>query len=272
MRTNGSGRDGIRRDSVVVGRALVRVTGPVSGDIRGHLVLVPGAHLGGWVFDGWSAGLAAAGWACYSITLRGHEDAVGMSDAEWVRTGLTDYLADVAGVCDWVGEPVVVLGHSMGGLLAQLMAARIECQGLVLLSSTGPGQLGPVNRPLFREDRPLVPRFDRVRQTWFADVADDVASRIELRLAKESSRVINECSRGDVWVDTSSVSCPVLVISGSQDRSLVHSPAAVAALYHADQLVVPAAGHIMMLGADSSWYALRRLLGWLSHNVPLGGV
>src|SRR6202043_817899 len=51
---------------------------------------------------------------------------------------MTDYAADIARLCNELPEPPVLLGHSMGGLVAQLAARRADIQALVLLAPSPP--------------------------------------------------------------------------------------------------------------------------------------
>ncbi|MFO1209705.1 MAG: alpha/beta hydrolase [Amaricoccus sp.] len=55
---------------------------------------------------------------------------------------LRDYVARAAAAADTLGTPVVV-GHSLGGLVAQHLAARRPVAGTVLVASPGPYGLGP---------------------------------------------------------------------------------------------------------------------------------
>ena len=60
---------------------------------------------------------------------------------------LRDYVARAAAAADALetalGAPPVVIGHSLGGLVAQHLAARRRVAGLVLVASPGPAGLGP---------------------------------------------------------------------------------------------------------------------------------
>ena len=55
-----------------------------------------------------------------------------------VGVSMSDYAADIAKLCDGLPEPPVLLGHSMGGLVAQLAARRAEIRALVLLAPSPP--------------------------------------------------------------------------------------------------------------------------------------
>ncbi len=56
---------------------------------------------------------------------------------------LRDYVRRALDAADGLGAPPIVIGHSLGGLVAQHVAARRRVAGLVLLSSPGPAGLGP---------------------------------------------------------------------------------------------------------------------------------
>jgi pimeloyl-ACP methyl ester carboxylesterase len=56
---------------------------------------------------------------------------------------LRDYVARAAQAVDGFDTPPVLVGHSLGGLVAQHVAIRRRVAGVVLVASPGPGGLGP---------------------------------------------------------------------------------------------------------------------------------
>jgi len=56
---------------------------------------------------------------------------------------LRDYVARAAAAADALDGPPVVIGHSLGGLVAQHLATRRRLAGLALVASPGPAGLGP---------------------------------------------------------------------------------------------------------------------------------
>ncbi|MGZ7196726.1 alpha/beta hydrolase, partial [Streptococcus pyogenes] len=75
------------------------------------------------------------GYTCFAPSLPGH-DAVPDQPLLVARQGLADYRADLEAQIAAQGfdRPPVLIGHSMGGLLAQQLAARIQPTALVLLT------------------------------------------------------------------------------------------------------------------------------------------
>jgi acylglycerol lipase len=105
------------------------------GETRGAVVIVPGfnAHSGyyGWVGEQ----LAAEGLAAYAVDLRGR----GKSEGErfYVET-FDDYVRDVEAVtavieCREPGQPLIMLGHSAGGVVACLytLEHQADLAGLI---------------------------------------------------------------------------------------------------------------------------------------------
>ena len=56
---------------------------------------------------------------------------------------LRDYVRRAADAADGLDASPVVVGHSLGGLVAQHLAARRRVAGVVLVGSPGPYGLGP---------------------------------------------------------------------------------------------------------------------------------
>jgi pimeloyl-ACP methyl ester carboxylesterase len=82
------------------------------------------------------AELAAAGMASAAVTLPHHDLPPGSPAPEALRgLKLADYVEALARDAAELGARPVLLGHSMGGLLAQLLAVKLQPAGLILLST-----------------------------------------------------------------------------------------------------------------------------------------
>ena len=80
---------------------------PAQQTSRPPLLFVHGAFAGGWMWtDTFMPYLAQAGYPCHALSLRGHGGSDGHEHIDWLS--IADYVEDVAGVIDWLGERVVL--------------------------------------------------------------------------------------------------------------------------------------------------------------------
>ena len=94
------------------------------------LLLVHGLGHAAWCWEHWLDAAAAAGHPAHALSLRGHGGSGGA-----LRTAtLGDYATDVMRVAGRLPEPPVLVGHSMGGLVVQLVIARYPVRAAVLVA------------------------------------------------------------------------------------------------------------------------------------------
>ncbi len=162
-------------------------------------------------------------------------------------------------------SPPVLVGHSMGGLLAQMAATEIEVAGLVLLAPASPAGINIIRpsstlatshilaRPAFwrRANRP--PRW-HARYGLFHGMDAFTREQQQQQLVHESGRAYFEIvfwwldrNRASA-VDAAKVAAPVLVIAGDRDRIITPAVARkVYRLYRDARLVMlPELGHMML--------------------------
>jgi pimeloyl-ACP methyl ester carboxylesterase len=113
--------------------------GPMSA--RPPVLMLHGAFCGGWAFDTFRVPFEAAGFAVHAPTLRHHEPAASLK--RLASTSLTDYTGDLLRVIDELDEPPVLVGHSLGGLLAQMIAAQRAVRAAVLIAPCAPWGVMP---------------------------------------------------------------------------------------------------------------------------------
>jgi pimeloyl-ACP methyl ester carboxylesterase len=205
------------------------------------LVFVHGRCAGWWIYQRWQSCFAHAGWPTFSLSLRNHTGSDPVDPAAFLDVSLEDYADDIRSVLAWLGRPAVLFGHSMGGIAVQRVAEGDErVAALVLVASVGPGQLGKPNDDV-PADRALEDR-------------DDYLSRGDWHVARmvvpESPRALND-GRGRTPIDAGQVRCPVLAVGGERDDTRVYHPDVLARFYDGESLVVPGAGHDVMLGPSA---------------------
>lgn len=93
------------------------------------VVMAHGAFCAGWTFDKFREPFEAAGHQVTALDLPGHAPGTSVSGRS-----MTDYARYVAEVCASQEAAPVLIGHSLGGLVAQMAAMRTPLAGLVLLA------------------------------------------------------------------------------------------------------------------------------------------
>ena len=105
------------------------------------ILMIHGAFCGPWSLDGLKEKFESAGYAVTAPCLRFHDG--NPAPVALGTTGLADYAADLEEDIAALGQPPVLVGHSMGGLLAQMLASRLEIRALVLLAPSAPWGVPP---------------------------------------------------------------------------------------------------------------------------------
>lgn len=154
---------------------------------------------------------------------------------------MTDYARHLARICDACDSPPVLIGHSLGGLAAQLAADRTRLSGLILLAPSAPwGIYGST----MEEGASAVSLF-ALGPFWLQSVAPDYslaklyslnrmdrAARraVYARMVPESGRALWETLNW--WMDPFMTTrapvrldCPVLALAGGRDS--IHPAATV---------------------------------------------
>ncbi|MFN2566311.1 MAG: alpha/beta hydrolase [Gemmatimonadaceae bacterium] len=218
------------------------------------LLFIHGLFAGAWMFERWMQYFAERGRAAYAVDLRGH----GSSDAidDQGRVGLGDYVADALGAVRAVDRAVVV-GHSLGGLIAQKLAELGALRAAVLVSPAPPRGISPLSLRLMARQAKYLPALLLSREIRVGrDDADAIilnrvpfAERATVfsRFEPDSGRAGREITLGAIAVDQRRVRCPMLVLAGDEDRFIpLRVARRVAAKYGAPLRILPGRGHLMM--------------------------
>ncbi|MEO8668476.1 MAG: alpha/beta hydrolase [Bauldia sp.] len=224
--------------------------------MRPPLLLIHGAFSGKAHLAPWTEYFRAAGYDCRAPVLPGH------SPSDGDRLGeleLADYLDMLGEVCVGLERPPVIVGHGLGGLLAQHLRATADCAGAVLVSSWPGAALRPSPRAMLNtlpmipgilRGQPVKPGKSVIRTLVLHDLS--VAEREEIlgEFGAESGRALRAPIFGRAEVPGTTVRRHVLVVSGDTDRIVPPSvPLELARLYQAEHLVIPGQGHWLIAGS-----------------------
>jgi pimeloyl-ACP methyl ester carboxylesterase len=214
------------------------------------VVLIHGACSQPAHLDAWREAFEAAGHDCTVPALPGHAP----SDRRTLRrAGFDDYVAAMRlAVSDTARKPILV-GHSMGALIARLLAAEGLARALVLLAPLPAGRVPvtahalpflPLVAPFVAAGLPFRPTRGAVRRLALHDLPRVEQDAIADGFVAESGRVYRQLALGHAHVGRRTVRCPVLVIHGSADRLVpVDAGAGIARKHGATFEIVDGAGH-----------------------------
>lgn len=201
-----------------------------------RILMVHGAFGGGWAFEKFQEYFENRGYACLAPDLRHHNGAVGRTvSPELGRTSLLHYVSDLEALIDALDDEPVLMGHSMGGLLCQMLAARGRGSAVILLAPSPPAGIFPASHMemltsfgIFASgmgwgQRSLAPDRQAAAIHAMAHIPDLPKKAILDRMSHESGYALFEimCWMMDpqqaARVDASRVRQPVLAVVGNHD-------------------------------------------------------
>jgi pimeloyl-ACP methyl ester carboxylesterase len=243
---------------------------------RPPLVFVHGSFCGAWIWsEHFLPFFAERGWRCVAVSLRGHGGSAGRDQLD--SFGITDYVADVGQAAAEMESQPVIIGHSLGGMVAQRFVKRHGASGLVMLASVGPGGLGGslAHMTTLHPDLlwelgrlqtlgPEAANYEIIRRGLFsAGFPAELAWRYARLFQRESQRASQELLLPQWFNLMARPSLPALVLGGAGDAFIPYTDlVASSALWSAQLKVLDDLPHVMML--DSAWRkAAEALNAWL---------
>ncbi|MFL5608583.1 MAG: alpha/beta hydrolase [Gemmatimonadaceae bacterium] len=242
----------------------------VPATTRAPVLCLHGLFAGSWVFERLLPVLAQRGYPAAALSFRGHPPSASVPQLGRVTIG--DFLDDATEAARALDRPIVV-GHSLGGLVAQMLAARGLVRAAVLVAAAPPRGIGVLTKPLLKRmprylpallaSRPFLPRAEDLDALVLNCVppADRAAARA--RLVADSGRAARQAALGKYAVPKRSVRVPILVVSGEDDRFIPLDVARrIARRYDAPLLVARGHGHFLL--AEPGWEdQVRVVIDWL---------
>jgi non-heme chloroperoxidase len=250
------------------------------------LLLIHGAFAGGWCFDKFVGVFEDRGWTCHAADLRLHGRNIdAAADAELAELGIADYTREMSRFLESLTEPPIIIGHSMGTLIAQQLATEGRAKALVLLASCAPWGMLPSSDDELKVatglmsagpfwTKALHPVFEVAVSDSLASLDADAQRRVFDRFGPESGRALFELffwmfdGQRASRIDSTHVTCPVLAITGSQDKVVsVATGRQVANLYGARGTFqeAPDHGHFLVLEKGCERLA-QQCADWIEQN------
>ncbi len=253
---------------------ITRTAGPAPS--RTPVLFVHGGWHGAWCWDEHFLGyFAERGFPVYALSFRNHGKSQTIGSVRWQRGA--DYVADLGAIVDQIGQPPVLVGHSMGGYVVQRYLERRPAPAAVLLASLPPHGLVPSTLRQLRKHPWAVTKV--LLQMWPSAIvatpqlardalfssrmpADQVAAYFS-KLQDESFLVFLDMMFLRLPRPHRVKGVPMLVLDCSGDAQF--TPAEVLAMaraYHAESEIFRGMAHDMML--EPGWEGVAsRIIDWL---------
>jgi pimeloyl-ACP methyl ester carboxylesterase len=187
------------------------------------------------VWRNWQPFLRARGWQTLAPVLR-HHDAPPLAPPPHLgTTSLLDYAADLEAALDALPDKPVVIGHSMGGLIALMLCARGRARAGVLLTPAAPAgvvAIRPSNLVAFARIQLSWAWWRKPHRATLGEALSHTFNTTDPREGRErhagfvhdSGRALFELSlpwldgRKAAAVDPRLVTVPLLFVAASADR------------------------------------------------------
>jgi non-heme chloroperoxidase len=244
---------------------------------RTPLLFVHGGYVGAWSWaEHFLPWFAARGFPVFALSLRGHGESTGRERLH--SFGLDHYAEDLALAVQALPRPPVLIGHSMGALVAQKLLEIATVPAVVLACPVPPFGLLPsafslaLFKPaLWNEINALAAGRSASREALAAalfagPIEADGVERIYARMQAESRRALMDMTwwgLPQLW----RLDPPQTLVLGAARDALI-SPAlaeSTARLLSAEYRLLDGLGHALML--DARWErASEALFGWIEER------
>jgi non-heme chloroperoxidase len=224
-----------------------------------NVLCIHGLFAGSWVFEGLLPLLAERGHNASAISLRGHPPLPPMRDIG--KQTINDFYADASEAARTLDRPIVI-GHSMGGLVALMLAATGFARAAVLMSpapSRGIPALSVaiVTRmarylPALLFSRPYLPIDEHFDALVLNVIPPEQRAAQRARFTPDSGRASRDIALGVHAIPPEQVRVPVLVVGAELDRFIPLDTSRRMAKKYGAQLHV-AEGHGHFLLAEPGW-------------------
>lgn len=240
------------------------------------VVLIHGLGGGTWSWANFQRAAAAAGRASYALELPLHQPGAS-PDPLLGRYGVETYALHCAAALAEIGD-CFVIGHSMGGLIAQKLAQAFPRRGYVFLASAPPWHMmrapyGQLWRYVFLHPlsdlfRPLSRRTMKMDRGMSRNLVNnrippEQLAMVESHEMPDSGWASVQMAFGMVKVDPRRVASPSLVIGGLADLLIPPSEQRRLAAFYGAPLRLFDRGHMLII--EPGWEAvIASALEWMA--------
>lgn len=229
--------------------------------MKNHVVLIHGTWCDGNVWGVFATKLENLGFVVHTPSLRYHDLPFDEVMAKVGNVSITDYVNDLIDYIQKENIEPVLLGHSLGGLVAQLVAEKIQHKGLILMGTAPTADIFafyPTMVSCFIKHfarwgfwkKAMPPYKKQFMKYCLNEQKESEKESLFNTLVPESGLVYMQMAfpffdrNHSTKVDYSKINTPVLVLTGSKDK-MVHPNIAKATAKHYKNSIL-----VSMTGSD----------------------
>ncbi len=240
------------------------------------LLFIHGMWGGKWQWENYVQFACDNGFECYTVDLRGHHEST-MTIGDLGNVSVQDHIKDLQKVIRKLDPVIIPVGHSMGGLIAQSLAATIDAPCAVFIASAPPkgisvltwNLLKRMSHPYYLQamccNKSFKPCWEDARELLYNCLDTVGAMDAYKNLMFDSGRVARELALSLIGVEQK-MRCPTLVVSPREDcliSPLVQKK--IAKRYNSDFLEIQG-GH-MVVTSEKGGDTIKAILDWV-RNTP----
>ena len=248
----------------------------IEPEIKKHntpLVFVPMSWGTSAVFMVFMRFFAGKGYRCFSLSLRGHGESKGRISGATME----NYVSDVHEVVNnFALEKPVIVGHSMGGLIALMYGAQYDVAGVVALDSSPPLEVqGAGEEKVYpKEYTPLdagMPTDQESIMAAFPDIETENLRNLKKMLGTESGVARSQRKKGISVPKEAYDEKPLLFIGSGNGTSVpfgigIDSVRAQADYYEAPLAEIKEASHPGLIMGTHWNETVLSMIDWLENN------
>ena len=200
---------------------------PEQAKFKSSLVLVHGVWSGAWCWQSWATHFCNLGWDCVAMDLR--RRSIPNPTVSLSRLSFDDCVRGLAEVIRSFSNPPILLAMNLGALMALKALEETKLSALILVSPSPPANIVDAQsrqqrllwlkyRWLTFLQRPFRIAEKDFRTHFLTPLPENLHSALYQRTVPEPSAVAREFLAARVRVASGPLSCPVLVLGGSEDN------------------------------------------------------
>ena len=250
------------------------------------ILLIHGAGSTGNEWQNFKKSFKAMGNKVIIPTLRHHERGYS-SNPKLGNTSILDYVSDIEKIIKNLDQSPIIIGYSMGGLIALILCSKGYGKLGIFLTPAAPSGINAITFSVIRIFimnifrwkfwcKPMPPNFSAAFYGVLHDYKKDDAYRIfKNNCSPESGRALCEIgfpffySNSPTEVDEKNILCPTLTIGAGRDRitPIKISQKIKKKLKEKTQLLVfPSFSHYIMEGKEFDTI-FEKILKWIKKNM-----